>query len=97
MKGETLNCRQCRMPFKQRNATGPEPLFCSGACRQAAFRLRHGTALSKLNQDERSRLESCWRMLNNMKAVLAKGEAPPVSWAEHCIDMLEETFPEIKH
>jgi hypothetical protein len=40
VKGETLNCRQCRMPFKQRNATGPEPLFCSNACRQAAHRAK---------------------------------------------------------
>lgn len=36
-----LRCEQCHRDFESDSTRGPRPRYCSGACRQAAFRARH--------------------------------------------------------
>lgn len=97
MKGETLNCGQCRMPFKQRNAQGPRPKYCSNACRQAAFRAAsvnchlhpHRQALLTLRSGHRVCLECsyvCWLFMW-MSRTSAMEPCPP--WAGRNIRLVE--------
>lgn len=50
-----LRCERCRRRFEHEPRRGPFPKYCSGACRQAAFRARH--ANDGLGRDPRTPAE----------------------------------------